>query len=184
MDRNAVTARMQISFWLRPVLSLNNSGNMLWHYYVAVAEIVPPNRLCDRNKKTLMVFFLVSLTCVVTSNHKQRKKSCHNMCHLQFLAMLEAAAAAAKALAEVVANGEAMVVEMMAETEAAAGAYNNQPKSGSNSSRRQSRRRQRRQPWQRQRRKQRGWQQHQCQQLWQQRGQAMAGADNNQPKSG
>jgi hypothetical protein len=34
---------------------------------------------------------------------------------------------------EVVADGEVMVVEMKVETEAVAGAYNNQPNSGSNS---------------------------------------------------
>ncbi len=39
------------------------------------------------------------------------------------------------AAAEAAADGEAMVVDMTAETEAADGAYNNQPKSGSNSGR-------------------------------------------------
>ncbi len=41
--------------------------------------------------------------------------------------------AAPPAAAEAAADGEAMVVDMMAETETANGAYNNQPKSGSNS---------------------------------------------------
>ncbi len=50
------------------------------------------------------------------------------------LAML-ATAALLPAVAYGVADGEAMVVDMMAETEAANGAYNNQPKSGSNSGR-------------------------------------------------
>jgi hypothetical protein len=80
-------------------------------------------------------FFLVSLTCVVTSDHKQRKESCHNMCHLQYLAALTTAVlppAAAEvaveaAVAEAGTGGEAMVVEITAETEAAVGAYNNQP---------------------------------------------------------
>jgi hypothetical protein len=45
-----------------------------------------------------------------------------------------ATAALLPAAAEAAADGEAMVFDMMAETEAANGAYNNQPK-GSNSSR-------------------------------------------------
>jgi hypothetical protein len=79
----------------------------------------------------MVLFFLMSLTCVVTSDHMQRKKSCLMMCHLRFLAALATAAPLPEA-AEAVANGEAMVVDMMAETVAVAGAYNNQPKSGSN----------------------------------------------------
>jgi hypothetical protein len=46
-----------------------------------------------------------------------------------------ATAAPPPAAAEAAADGEAMVVDMMAEIEAANGAYNNQPKSGSNSNR-------------------------------------------------
>jgi hypothetical protein len=57
------------------------------------------------------------------------------MCHLQFLAALATAAllpAAVEAVVEVVVveaatGGEVMAVEIMAETEAAVGAYNNQP---------------------------------------------------------
>jgi hypothetical protein len=53
------------------------------------------------------------------------------MCHLQFLTALVTAvlppAAAKAAVAEAVTSGEEMVVEVMAETEAAVGAYNNQP---------------------------------------------------------
>jgi hypothetical protein len=56
------------------------------------------------------------------------------MCHLQFLAVLVTAVPQSAAV-EAAASGEAMVVDMTAETEAAAGAYNNQPKSGSNSGR-------------------------------------------------
>ncbi len=41
---------------------------------MAGAEIVPPNSLSVRNEKSSMVlFFWVSLTCVVTSDHKQKK---------------------------------------------------------------------------------------------------------------
>jgi hypothetical protein len=62
------------------------------------------------------------------------------MCHLQFLAMM-ATTVPPPAVAETAADGEAMVVDMMveeamvvymmAETETAAGAYSNQPKSKS-----------------------------------------------------
>jgi hypothetical protein len=54
------------------------------------------------------------------------------MCHLQFLAMLSTAAPQ-PAAAEAAADGEAIVVDMTAETEAVAGAYSNQPKSGRDS---------------------------------------------------
>jgi hypothetical protein len=40
---------------LRPVLSLNYSGTILWYYFMAGAEIVPLNSLSDRMKKILMV---------------------------------------------------------------------------------------------------------------------------------
>ena len=57
------------------------------------------------------------------------------MCHLQFLAALATAAlppvtvkAAVEAVVvEAATGGEAMVVEIMAETEASVEAYNNQP---------------------------------------------------------
>ncbi len=80
------------------------------------------------------------------------------MCHLPFLAALAKAAplpaaveAAVEAVAEAVADGEVMVMKMMVETEAAAGAYNNQPKSSSDCGRWQLRRWQPPQPWQLQR---------------------------------
>jgi hypothetical protein len=56
------------------------------------------------------------------------------MCHLQFLTVL-AAAAPQSAAVEAAADGEAMLVDMTAGTEAVAGAYNNQPKTGSDSGR-------------------------------------------------
>jgi hypothetical protein len=64
---------------------------------------------------SIVLFLCVSLTCEITSDHKQRKESCHNMCHLQFLAMLATAASppvvaeagveVAVAVAEVVNGG-------------------------------------------------------------------------------
>jgi hypothetical protein len=51
------------------------------------------------------------------------------MCHLQFLIALAMAAPPLEAAAD----GETMVVDMMAKIEAATGAYDNQPKSGRNS---------------------------------------------------
>ncbi len=59
--------------------------------------------------------------------------SCH-VCHLLFLVAL-AMAAPPPVAAEAAADGEAKVIEMMAETEAVAGEYNNQLKIGSNSGR-------------------------------------------------
>jgi hypothetical protein len=57
--------------YFRPILSLNYSGTISSCYIVAGAEILPPNSLSDRNKRSSMVtIFLVSLTCVVTSDHK------------------------------------------------------------------------------------------------------------------
>jgi hypothetical protein len=109
-------------------------GTILWYYFKVGAEIVPPDSLCNRNKKSLIVLFWGgSLTCVVTSDHKQRKEPCHNMCHHQFLAGNGCVAASGggggggSGGGGGGGGGEAMVVEIMAETEAAVGAYNNQP---------------------------------------------------------
>jgi hypothetical protein len=75
--------------------------------------------------------------CSVTKDHKQRKESCHNIQHVSpsilcVLAMdallpLAAEAAVKTAVTEAATAGEAMVVEITAETEAGVGAYNNQP---------------------------------------------------------
>jgi hypothetical protein len=76
----------------------------------------------------MVLFLSVSLMFVVTSNHKQRKKSCH-VYHLQFLAALATAVplpvavevvaeAVVEVAVEAAADGEAMVVEMIAKTEA------------------------------------------------------------------
>jgi hypothetical protein len=68
------------SAMIRPVLSLDYSGTILWYYFMAGAEIVPPNSLSDRNKKSLIVlFFLVPLTCVahvITSKEKSHATTC------------------------------------------------------------------------------------------------------------
>ncbi len=110
---------------------------------MAGAEIVPPNSLCDRNKKSSMVLFLcVSHVC--SHKRSQAKKEVMPQ-HVspsipRKLAMavlppaaveavvevtLEAAVEAA--VAEAATGGEVMVVEIMAETAAAVGAFNNQP---------------------------------------------------------
>jgi hypothetical protein len=77
----------------------------------------------------------VSLTCVVTSDHKQKKRvmpqyvSPSIPCTLATAVLLPLAAEAAveTVVVEVAISGEAMVVEIIAETDAVVGADNNQP---------------------------------------------------------
>jgi hypothetical protein len=77
-------------------------------------RILPKQRsLGDRNRKIL---------------NGDKEKSPATLCGTFNSLPLLATAAPMPALAEAATNGEAMVVDMMAETEAAAGAYNNQPK--------------------------------------------------------
>jgi hypothetical protein len=50
---------------MKPVQSTNYSGTILRYYFVAGAEIVPPNSLGDRDKKILdgTIFFGVPHVC-------------------------------------------------------------------------------------------------------------------------
>jgi hypothetical protein len=43
---------LKISSALRPFLSQNYFGTILRYYFLAGAEIVPQNGLCDRKKKS------------------------------------------------------------------------------------------------------------------------------------
>ncbi len=81
----------------------------------------------------MVLFFLVSLMCVVTGDHKKKKRVMpqhvsHSIpCTLATAALLPLAVEVAveTAVVEAATGGEGMVVEIKAETEAAVGAYNN-----------------------------------------------------------